>query len=789
MHTGKKDNSMKAKYQKGGRLTKRRDKLTGKLDTLNSKVGTKFVRGNTGPTGVTTENHIEVPDYTKKSQKRKSKNLTKRIDKLGNRIYKKANKKKFTPVTKKALNAFLQKGGEKETPRYWNTAFDHEKTTRSANLKPPLYNEYKGNTKTVRYKESDNVEGGSNTYTQPPAGTTYNKYTDSSEMPKDSKKMKKTKNQFPIDRRKGGKRYQTGGGRKLKTKQRGGFFESDEDQKARYDKMTQAFKDGLVKEDREEKAAVAKAKKNKTDAAKSAASAKSAGATWRTAVGAERPSGGDKEAKMKLAIAQDRRVNYNKSKPDYPLRKQKGGLTQGKGKVSTSGKSKKINPNAKTPVDPRPSDEMTFLPPGTRGKKQKGGKVKPSLQYNPNYPTTQNKPSPHSKLKLDKAIARDSTSIANRWPIADFFDDGTENSTSRKLQVNREYRDKVNNADSKTTAKKINKMKNKKQMGGSIAERMRNAKGPTPPKKMTGQETKDLGKKKLAAGRANRRTARGIDGGAKSVVKSIARGQRQEGRGLKSKGRKMKRSDRQDKKEAEVERTRSWLQTGGSKEVIFGAPSTTQKSGYKQTKYKKDGTLKKHKSISEKKFNRVSKRYSGQKGSKTLGTNTSQRQQVIAGGNGPRKFVSRKGMQSGGAINKKFLGGLMGAVGGMKGAEGGFGKKLMGAAKGALGGGMLGRVAGGIKGAMGGGGLKGAMAGIKGGAFGNSNPMAQQQGAEQAQGADPAMAAEAAAQQMAQRGGVRRKAKREYKKGLRKRKRNSGKIYGNQNSNCFKGDC
>lgn len=69
------------------------------------------------------------------------------------------------------------------------------------------------------------------------------------------------------------------------------------------------------------------------------------------------------------------------------------------------------------------------------------------------------------------------------------------------------------------------------------------------------------------------------------------------------------------------------------------------------------------------------------------------------------------------------LGKIAGAIGGMKNAEGGFGKKLMGAAKGALGGGMLGRAVGAVKGAMGGGGIQGAMQGFKGGAFGNSNPM------------------------------------------------------------------
>ena len=80
------------------------------------------------------------------------------------------------------------------------------------------------------------------------------------------------------------------------------------------------------------------------------------------------------------------------------------------------------------------------------------------------------------------------------------------------------------------------------------------------------------------------------------------------------------------------------------------------------------------------------------------------------------------------AARGKQMGGMLaGAIGGAKDAEGGFGKKLMGAAKGALGGGLLGRGIGAVKGAMGGGGLKGAMQGAAGGAFGNSNPMGQQE--------------------------------------------------------------
>ena len=80
---------------------------------------------------------------------------------------------------------------------------------------------------------------------------------------------------------------------------------------------------------------------------------------------------------------------------------------------------------------------------------------------------------------------------------------------------------------------------------------------------------------------------------------------------------------------------------------------------------------------------------------------------------------------SAGGKKKMFLGGALGAMAGMKGAKGGFGKKLFGAAKGALGGGMFGRVAGAVGGLKDGGGLQGALEGFKGGAFGNSNPMGQ----------------------------------------------------------------
>ena len=58
---------------------------------------------------------------------------------------------------------------------------------------------------------------------------------------------------------------------------------------------------------------------------------------------------------------------------------------------------------------------------------------------------------------------------------------------------------------------------------------------------------------------------------------------------------------------------------------------------YSQVKYNKDGTSLKFKTISKKKFDRKSSRYSKQEGSETSGTKKSSAQQVIAG----RKSVSR----------------------------------------------------------------------------------------------------------------------------------------------------
>jgi len=66
---------------------------------------------------------------------------------------------------------------------------------------------------------------------------------------------------------------------------------------------------------------------------------------------------------------------------------------------------------------------------------------------------------------------------------------------------------------------------------------------------------------------------------------------------------------------------------------------------FTQLKYKKDGTVKKYKEISEKKFDRVSKRYAKQDDSETLGTSTSDAQQVISGRN-PNNSVSRRSVNN-----------------------------------------------------------------------------------------------------------------------------------------------
>lgn len=478
-------------------------------------------------------------------------------------------------------------------------------------------------------------------------------------------------------------------------------------------------------------------------------------------------------------------------------------------------------------------------------KLQKGGKVKSSLRYKPGFPTTGDKPSPYDLKTLNKAITRDSTTVADRGIIGDFLDPGVTSSSTGPspqydLQINREYRDKVTGADDEKTAKKINIMKNKKQLGGTrmeegvaLPDRLRHRAKP-----MTGQETKDLGKKKLKTGRKNRRKARDLEGGVQSFVKARGKGQRKEGRALKKEGRKIKRSERRAKSEAEMDKTEGWLQHGG--EVEFGKPKKKQEGGKvvgakpeKGYDYRADSSdassmFSNEDLLAINKKNRTKrKRADAQGGQGDFRKPTAQEQRdFINAGKGnydtarqspgerynrairqsdaqdmPTKTVTSltrgkddKSLkkQKGGKLKKKQLGGIMGAIGGAKGGGG-----IGGALKGALGGGMLGRTIGAVKGAMGGGGLQGAMQGFRGGAFGNSQAMgggggAAAGGGAQQPAADPAAEAVPGAMK---RGGLKdRRRKRATKKAVRKanRGRSSGKkgILGRTGTrNCVKGDC
>lgn len=69
--------------------------------------------------------------------------------------------------------------------------------------------------------------------------------------------------------------------------------------------------------------------------------------------------------------------------------------------------------------------------------------------------------------------------------------------------------------------------------------------------------------------------------------------------------------------------------------------STSEGQKYTKLSLKNDGNVKKYKEISGKKFDKKSKKYSNQKGSNTLGSSSSVKQQVISGKN-PNKSVSRR---------------------------------------------------------------------------------------------------------------------------------------------------
>jgi len=66
---------------------------------------------------------------------------------------------------------------------------------------------------------------------------------------------------------------------------------------------------------------------------------------------------------------------------------------------------------------------------------------------------------------------------------------------------------------------------------------------------------------------------------------------------------------------------------------------------FTQLKLKKDGTVKKYKEISEKKFDRVSKRYAKQDDSESLGTSESNVQQIVSGRN-PNNSVTRRSVNN-----------------------------------------------------------------------------------------------------------------------------------------------
>jgi hypothetical protein len=448
--------------------------------------------------------------------------------------------------------------------------------------------------------------------------------------------------------------------------------------------------------------------------------------------------------------------------------------------------------------------------------RQKGGEVKRSLKYKPGFPTTGDKPSPYDLKTLKKAIARDSTTVADRGMIGDFFDPGvtsgsTGPSDQYNLQINREYRDKVTGADSEQTAKKINKMK--KQTGGPYTREQRKA------VKKSGKAMKKHGRKLKRAGSQNKMAGFEKEGDA----------QIEAGMAFKKEGRNRKKMSRKMRDDNFIIE---------NKELVFGKPSKKRPTGKDPDDYgkganprRKVGPMKIQKGMKmqkggrflqgffendaerEERLDKMSSDYfkdlerddkakkaavakakknkadaaKSAASAKSAGATwrTAVGAERPSGGDKEAKmklaiaqdrkvnynkskpdYPLRKqkgGMKygKGGMKDKKFLGGLAGAIGGAKGGGG-----LKGMLKGAMGGGMLGRGIGAIKGAMGGGGLKGAMQGFKGGAFGNSNPMAQQQ----AQGADPAMAQQAAAapaaqdpamqdpaaQQMAQRGGLRK---------------------------------
>ena len=84
------------------------------------------------------------------------------------------------------------------------------------------------------------------------------------------------------------------------------------------------------------------------------------------------------------------------------------------------------------------------MPGHDKIKKSESGKVP---AYKGGFPRTQYSKSPYTKEILDSAIRRDSTFLENEGSFSKFFrqafEDGVIPTVEDKLQINREYRDKM----------------------------------------------------------------------------------------------------------------------------------------------------------------------------------------------------------------------------------------------------------------------------------------------------------------------------------------------------------
>lgn len=84
---------------------------------------------------------------------------------------------------------------------------------------------------------------------------------------------------------------------------------------------------------------------------------------------------------------------------------------------------------------------------GNAPKYQDGGVQESNVpEYDPTFPLTLDKKPSYDLSTYQNAIARDSTAIADRGWLARFLDDGFDQSSpTYRLQINREYRDKLTN--------------------------------------------------------------------------------------------------------------------------------------------------------------------------------------------------------------------------------------------------------------------------------------------------------------------------------------------------------